>query len=258
MSERVRRASTYGWTTTETTLERFFVVVKSRSTSSARLDYQPLFREMSQRSLPKSRLDAWGEPLLISTNQKLACTNPSGINYMFWLRRYSLTRPVRGLQCFKVWNIQDCDNEKCSRSWKMGIVSFSTAWVRKLHWFSIWRQGQNTAFESIAIVIFSSYFANVRASKIPQDQLKVLLSLLLAKRGGRWGRLRAKAAELDFVDDSPGWFAGWIQTHIDHLTTNSSSYHLETSHRRFKHCYVISVFLKSVFLGCLMLFPRNY
>ena len=46
--------------------------------------------------------------------------------------------------------------------------------------------------------------------------------------------------------------------HSDHLTTNSSSYHLETSHRRFKHCYVISVFLKSVFLGCLMLFPRNY
>ena len=57
------------------------------------------------------------------------------------------------------------------------------------------------------------------------------------------------------------WFAGWIQTHIDHsdhLTTNSSSYHLETSHRRFKHCYVIYVFLKSVFLGCVMLFPRNY
>ena len=48
------------------------------------------------------------------------------------------------------------------------------------------------------------------------------------------------------------WFAGWIQTHIDHsdhLTTNSSSYHLETSHRRFKHCYVISVFLKSVFIS---------
>ena len=41
------------------------------------------------------------------------------------------------------------------------------------------------AFKSIAIAIFSSYFANVRASKIPQDQLKVLLSLLLAKRGGR-------------------------------------------------------------------------
>ena len=159
-----------------------------------RLHYQPLFREMSQRSLPKSRLDAWGEPLLISANQKLACTNPSGINYIFWLRRYSLTRPVR--------NIQDCDNEKCSRCWRMGIVSFSIAWVRKLHWFSRWRQGQNTAFKSIAIAIFSSYFVNVRASKIPQDQLKILLSLLLAKRGSRWGRLRAKAAE-DFVDNSP-------------------------------------------------------
>ena len=42
-------------------------------------------------------------------------------------RRVSLTRPVRGLQCFKIGNIQDCDNEKCSRSWRMGIVSFSTA-----------------------------------------------------------------------------------------------------------------------------------
>ena len=131
-----------------------------------RLDYQPLFREISQRSIPKSRLDAWGEPLLISANQKLACTNPSGINYMVWLRRYSLTRPVRGLQCFKIGNIQDCDNGKCSRSWRMGIVSFSTAWVRKLHWFSSWRQGQNTVFKSIAIAIFSSYFANVRASKL--------------------------------------------------------------------------------------------
>ena len=30
---------------------------------------------------------------------------------------------------------------------------------------------------------FSLDFANVRASKIPQDQLKVLLSLLVAKQG---------------------------------------------------------------------------
>ena len=180
----------------------FALLTHAADLNKGRLDYQPLFREISQRSLPKSQLDAWGEPLLISANQKLACTNPSGINYMFWLRRYSLTRPVRGLQCFKIGNIQDCDNEKCSRSWRMGIVSFSTAWVRKLHWFSGWHQGQNMVFKSIAIAIFSSYFANVRASKIPQDHLKVLLSLLLAKRGGRWGRLRAKAAE-DFVDDSP-------------------------------------------------------
>ena len=34
---------------------------------------------------------------------------------------------------------------------------------------------------------FSSDFANVRASKIPQDQLKLLLSLLVAKRGGGGG-----------------------------------------------------------------------
>ena len=93
-----------------------------------------------------------------------------------------------------------------SRPWETEILKSPhfppPAWVRKLHWFSRWRQGQNTVFKSIAIAIFSLYFANVRASKIPQDQLKVLLSLLLAKRGGRWGRLRAKAAE-DFVDDSP-------------------------------------------------------
>ena len=44
-----------------------------------RLDSQPLFRERSQRSLPKSLLDAWDEPLLISANQKLACANRAGI-----------------------------------------------------------------------------------------------------------------------------------------------------------------------------------
>ena len=149
-----------------------------------RLDYQPLFREISQRSLPKSRLDAWGEPLLISANQKLACTNPSGINYMFWLRRYSLNRPVRGLQWFKIGNIQDCDNEKCSRSWRMGILSFSTAWVRKLHWFSSWRQGQNTVFKSIAIAIFSSYFANVRASKNSSRSFESTAEFIAGKTRG--------------------------------------------------------------------------
>ena len=32
---------------------------------------------------------------------------------------------------------------------------------------------------------FSSDFANVRTSKIPQDQLKLLLSFVVAERGGR-------------------------------------------------------------------------
>ena len=160
---------------------------------------------MSQRSLPKSRLDAWGEPLLISANQKLACTNRSGIIIFFGCEGILWPGRFEGYSAFKVGNIQDFDNEKCSRSWRKGIVSFSTPWVRKLHWFSSRRQGQNTAFKSIAIAIFSSDFANVRASKIPQDQLKVLMSLLVAKRGGRWGRPRAEAAE-DVFDDSPDEF----------------------------------------------------
>ena len=50
---------------------------------------------------------------------------------------------------------------------------------------------------------FSSDFANVRESDIPEDQLKLLLSLLVAERAGRLGRLRAEAAE-DFVDDFAG------------------------------------------------------
>ena len=49
---------------------------------------------------------------------------------------------------------------------------------------------------------FSSYVANVKASKIPQDQLKLPLTLLVAEQGGQWGWLRAEVAE-DFVDDLP-------------------------------------------------------
>ena len=147
-----------------------------------RFDYQPLLRDM-----------------------KLACTNRSGIIIFFGCEGILWPGRFEVYSAFKVGNIQDFDNEKCSRSWRKGIVSFSTAWVRKLHWFSSWRQGQNTAFKSIAIAIFSSDFANVRASKIPQDQLKVLMSLLVAKRGGRWGRPRAEAAE-DIFDDSPDEF----------------------------------------------------
>ena len=48
-----------------------------------------------------------------------------------------------------------------------------------------------------------------------------------------------------------------LNLNIDHLTTNSGSYHLETSHRRFKHCYVITVLLKSMFLDVLCYFPAT-
>ena len=125
---------------------------------------------MSQRSLPKSRLDNLAGCMLIPANQKLACTNRSGINYIFfdckailWPGRFEV------YSAFKVGNIQDFDNEKCSRSWRMrGIVSFSTAWVRKLHWFSSWRQGQNTAFKSIAIAV------SPQTSLIYLEQVKFL------------------------------------------------------------------------------------
>ena len=155
---------------------------------------------MSQRSLPKSQLDVWGEPLLISANQKLACPNPSGINYMFWLRRYSLTRPVRGLQC--LWRkhprlrqrkvFEKLENGNCVVFYRLSsqasLIFQLASWSKH-------------GFQIHCYCNFSSYFTNVRASKIPQHQLKLLLSLLVAKRGGRWGRLRANAAE-DFVDYS--------------------------------------------------------
>ena len=53
-----------------------------------RLHYRPLFREMSPRSSPKSRLAGRvGLPSLISTNQEVACSNRAGsqglINFFF-------------------------------------------------------------------------------------------------------------------------------------------------------------------------------
>ena len=53
---------------------------------------------------------------------------------------------------------------------------------------------------------FSSDFADVRATKIPQDQLKLLLSLLVAKRGGPMRSTESGSSRRfcsDFVDDSP-------------------------------------------------------
>ena len=48
-----------------------------------------------------------------------------------WHKLYVLAVKVPGLfevySAFKVGNIQDYDNEKRSRSWRIGTVSFSTA-----------------------------------------------------------------------------------------------------------------------------------
>ena len=48
----------------------------------ARLDYQPLFGKMSPRSSPEGTAGVVSLALLISTNEKRACTNRAGINYL--------------------------------------------------------------------------------------------------------------------------------------------------------------------------------
>ena len=128
---------------------------------------------------------SWGKPLLICSNQKLTCTNRSGINYIFWLRRCSLTRPVRALQCFLVSRhprfrqqkvFQKLENADCIAFYRL---SSETSLI-----FQLVPRSKYGVQIHCYCNLFSDV-ANIRASKIPQDRLELLMSLLVAKRVGR-------------------------------------------------------------------------
>ena len=53
----------------------------------SRLDYQPLFGKMSPLSSPEGTAGCVNLALLISTNEKRACMNLAGINYLSWMQR---------------------------------------------------------------------------------------------------------------------------------------------------------------------------
>ena len=87
---------------------------------------------------------------------------------------------------FKVVNMQDFDNEKCSRSWRIALCRFLPP-----------EFGNFTNFPVHCYCTFSSDFANVRANKNSQDQLKLVLNYWWQNEGAE----RAELAE-DFVGNS--------------------------------------------------------
>ena len=81
---------------------------------------------------------------------------------------------------FKVGNIKDFDNGKCSRSWGIVLCRFLfNSETSQL--FQLAPKAKCSFQIHCHDCNFFSDFANVRASKIPKDQLKLLLILLVAK-----------------------------------------------------------------------------
>ena len=88
---------------------------------------------------------------------------------------------------FKVENIQDFDNGKCSRGWRMVLCRFLPPEFGNFTNFPVAELAPRAklGLQIHCYCNLSSDFANVRASKIPQDQSKLVLNLLVAERGGR-------------------------------------------------------------------------
>ena len=89
--------------------------------------------------------------------------------------------------------------------WPHLIGKYRSIFLRYSHLSLTGRFGimeSTLGFQSHCYCNFFSDVANVRASKIPQDRLELLLSILAVKRGSDEVDLELKRPE-DFVDDSP-------------------------------------------------------
>ena len=92
---------------------------------------------------------------------------------------------------------------------------------------------------------FSSGFANVTESKIPEDQWKLLLSVLVAERGGRWDRLRdLKRPKILLMNHYPSELNSNSHWSFNHKLELASSGNFAQT---FKLCYLTTVMLKSIF-----------